>query len=379
MAIVAVAAALLGGSAAFAWDTWGARPAARPPWDGAVMAPDRWDAMELLNVDSDGSLLVAFYDGSGVATAFGGAKANVGQLPGVALVTPDGAVHVLRETADLNARAFATAVGSVHHGEVAVAWQVVDNAVDAQGELNPSSRGRTVTLATGTSAGLTDIPSPTVGGLPVVVQWGGLQVADDALVAMVMDASGGWAGRPHIGVIDTATGELAVIHTGSMLAPMRDLCDAEGNSLGATTLADNTSSLLTFSVSDGRASAPVWITPPFPGLVFPASACGADSAGADRKTQALWWTNGPEQKSAPRLSGLGGDVLLAPDWVAVQQIDVDLASQDVVVVDRTTRQATLTNANCDRIVASGDWLAFGYPSGDGCLPVAVRPAELAHP
>lgn len=378
--LVALVTIVIGAAIFISWYMLREPPVPRPSWDGAVWAPNNWDELELLDVDDDGSLLLSFFDGAKQVADLKGVSQSAGQLPGVALVTPDGVSHVLRDTSSLDKHAVGSATGSVHHGAIAVAWQVVDNAVDTAGKVKYGSPGRTASVATGTLAGLSDIPTPTVDGAPVVVEWGGLHVADGALVAFVIDAGENWSGTQRIGLIDTATGAIDVIREGAFLAPLRDLCDPTGNTFGAGVLENHALADFQFTVVGGKAAnASTVAAPPVAGNMLPVNACGADSAGLEVGTHTLYWTDGKGKTSMLPMDGLAGDVFLAPKWLAVHAIEPGGKLNEVVLVDRSTRMSTKVSDSCARVVPAGDWLAFGYPDGDRCVPVAVRVSTLLTP
>lgn len=371
---------LIGATLAFGWYLMREPPVPLPTWEGAVWAPDDWDSVELLAVDDDGSLLVAFYDGARKVTSYDDVKVDAGQLPGVALVTPDGTAHVLRDTSTVDKNALGSAVGSVHHGTVAVAWQVLDDAVLSDGSVQYRASGHTVSLATGTVGGLSDIPTPTLDGVPVVVQWGGLHVADGGLVAYTIAPEDGGLGTQYIGVMDTATGAIDVIDQGTMLAPQRDLCDAAGDTFGINMVKNNVLAVLQFSVVAGRATEVTMVSaPPVGGTMLPVNACGADSAGVVVSAKTLYWTDATGNTSEVQVDGMGGDVFLAPEWLAVHVVWPDTDINEVVVVDRATRSSVTVGDSCARVVPAGDWLAFGVPDGDTCRLVAVPVSELLAP
>ncbi|NTV38633.1 MAG: hypothetical protein HGA51_01560 [Demequinaceae bacterium] len=368
---------LIGATVAVGWYVLREPPVPLPTWEGAVWAPDDWDSVELLDVDDDGSLLVAFYVDARTVTGYDDVKVDAGQLPGVALVTPDGEAHVLRETSPVDKNAIGSVVGSVFHADVAIAWQVSDDAVRADGSVTYSSTGRTVSLATGTVDGLSEVPTPTLEGMPVVVQWGGLHVADGALVAFVAVSGDVLAGTLKVGLIDTATGEVEVIDEGTMLAPQRDLCDPGGNTFGADIFKNNVLVVRKFAVVGGQVTdLSIVSAPPVGGTMLPVNACGADSAGVVTSSKTLHWTDGAGKTSMSQLDGMSGDVFLAPAWLAVHVILPGTDINEVVVVDRVTRSSVKVSDSCARVVPAGDWLAFGVPDGDKCRLVAVPVSEL---
>jgi hypothetical protein len=343
--------------------------------------------MELLDVDDDGSLLVAFYDGGRSVDyqAMDGIEAmelTAAQQPGIAVFTADGKEHVLSEPEPLDTDAVGEAVGSIHKGSVAVAWQVTEGVVDASGSVAWTRDTRTIELATGTSSGLTTIPLPTLDGKPVVVQWGGLHVVDGALVAYVLDPAASALGEQSVGLVDPATGEFTSVDEGLFLAPMRDLCDPAGHTFGYFTVDTdaNHGVIHQFSLNADRTSDVRSVTPP---TVFarsvPLNACGSDIAGVNRTTETLTWTEGSAPLSSARVGFPSGDIFLAPTWVAVHGFNYEEGNGRILIVDRATETSHFVSNNCARLVAAGDWIAFGYPDGDTCRPVAVRASELLAP
>jgi len=379
-AIEALLVVMIGGMVAYGWSTHRDRHVTPAYEDAAIWAPDRWERMELLDVDSDGSLLVAFYDGAREVASGLGRPDLAGQQPGIALVTPDGATHVLHKPSALDRDAIGSAVGSVHRGSIAVSWQVIEGAVSPENKLTYLSNGSTVALATGTVNGLSGAPTPTVDGLPVVVKWGGLHVADGALVAYVVEQTDGISGLQFVGLLDATTGIVSVIENGIFLAPMRDLCDQAGNTFGIPAVDDGGVAIHQFEVVGGHASAATAITsPPDSGSMLPINACGTDIAGMTGKTRTLSWTNGAGDTSSVKMSDIAGDVFLAPQWLAAHKISVEGQTAELVVVDRFTGVTTNVGETCDRVVPAGDWIAFGYPEGDTCRPVAVPASVLLSP
>jgi len=380
--LVAVVTILIGAAICVSWYLLREPPEARPTWDGAVWAPDNWDSVDLLDVDDDGSMLVGFYNDKRQITSFSGAKVDLGQQPGISLVTPDGVSHVLREPSDLHKDAAGSATGSVHHGSIAVAWQVLDEAVGPDGSMQYVSSGRTVEIATGTVDGLSDIPGPTIDGSPVVIESGGLYVADGALVAMTVDEGAASTSVHHLGLLDPTTGAIVVIDSGGFYPAMRDLCDPEGATFGVPKVVDHVLVEFQFRVTAGRASAMTVVPKPrVKGNFMPLNACGAGNAGLLLEDHALYWTDGHGGTSSSVIGYVAGDVFLGPTWAVVQVLDfkgADLKDMErrVVVVDRTTREVTTVGGSCSRVVPAGDWLAFGVPDGNKCRPVAVRVSTL---
>lgn len=384
--------AIIGGTVFAGWYVM--REHSEPPpsresadWESAVWATDRWDQMELLDVDSDGSLLVAFYDGGRSIDyqPVGGKEVFVvtaEQQPGIAVFTADGKEHVLQEPRSLNADAVGEAVGSIHKGSIAVAWQVREGGVDADGELALLNPTPTVAMAIGTVEGLTPMPTPVLDGRPLSVHWGGLHVADGALVALVADESLDFTEQLMTGLVDPASGTFTVVDKEAGLAPMRDLCDPTGSTFGYVAVGDNggSVSIHQFSVTQGEASEVRNLVPPEPiNDSIPFNACGDDFATVDRTSQALMWTEGSGALSTSPVGHPIGDVFLAPEWAAVFGYNFEDDEQRVLIVDRATGVSHFVSDNCERLVVAGDWVAFGYPDGDTCLPVAVRASELLAP
>ncbi|MCB2413233.1 hypothetical protein LGT39_10305 [Demequina sp. TTPB684] len=347
--------------------------------DVAIWAPNLGSQTVLLDVDDDGSLLVAFYDGGrSIDYEVTGAEnipVIVGQQPGVAVVTPDGEPHVLSEPKPLADDVAGEAVGSIHRGSVAVAWQVRGVSVNGEGKLVFQAQEPTVAMAIGSADGLEPMPVPVRDGAPLSVQWGGLHVADGVLVALVMEVAQDSSFESMTGIIDLATGEFIALDTGASLAPMRDLCDPNGGTFGyvATGASGEPLEAHQFSVMQGEASGVRQLVPPETiARAVPFNACGSDTAGVDRTSEALVWTDGQEAALSTAFVGsAAGDVFLAPEWAAVHGLSFGDFDRRVLVVDRETKVVHTVSANCDRLVASGDWIAFGYPEGDTCRPVAV--------
>jgi hypothetical protein len=383
--LVAFVTILIGVAIFFVWHMQRKPPVPLPTWDGAVWAPNNWDSMELLDVDDDGSLLVAFYDGTRQIDSYTGEKYNVGEQPGIVLVTPDGASHVLSEPAALDASSAGWVTGSVHHGSIAVAWQVLNDAIGPDGSMQYGSSGRTVEVATGTVEGLSDIPGPTIDGSHVVIESGGLYVADGALVAMTVDEGPASASVHHLGLLDPTTGAIAVIESGAFYPATRDLCDPEGATFGVPKVVDRKLVEFQFRVTAGHASAMSVVPKPLvEGNFMPLNACGAGNAGLLLEDHTLYWTDGHGETSSSVIGYVAGDVFLGPTWAVVRVLDfkgADLKDMErrVVVVDRTTREVTTVGGSCSRVVPAGDWLAFGIPDGDRCVPVAVRVSTLLTP
>lgn len=348
--------------------------------DIAVSVHEEGRLLELLDVDVDGSMLLAFYEG-GREMAYASAggeefKVAVEQLPGILLVTPDGKEHLLAVPSPLPSDAVGGAVGSLHQGSVAVSWQVRARGISSDGDLVFSEPSPTTSLSTGTIAGLTSAPVPTFDGGPVSVQWGGLHVADGALVALVDSEALESSVSLVMGIIDPETGELTAIDEGTFLAPMRDLCDATGATFGYVAVSPNGLVVHQFSVAQGEASQVTSLAPPeaIAGSV-PFNACGSDTAALSRKSGDLLWTDGTDARSTSTTAEGAGDVFLSPGWVAAQELDAE-GRPNVEVADRTTGVLHELGSSCQRLVAAGDWIAFGHTDGDTCTPVAVPVSEV---
>jgi len=291
------------------------------------------------------------------------------------VVTPDGEPHVLSEPKSLADDVAGEAVGSIHKGSVAVAWQVREVSVDGEGKLVFHAQEPTVAMATGSAEGLEPMPVPVLDGAPLIVQWGGLHVADGALVALVMEVAQDASFESMTGIIDLATGEFTALDMAGSLAPMRDLCDPSGGTFGYVAAGTSGEALEVhqFSVVQGEASEVRQVIPPETiARAVPFNACGSDTAGVDRTSSALQWTDGPDTALSTAFVGsAAGDVFLAPEWAAVHGLSFDDFDRRILVVDRLTSITHTVSDNCDRLVAAGDWIAFGYPEGDTCRPVAV--------
>jgi hypothetical protein len=347
--------------------------------DIAVSVHEEGRQLELLDVDLDGSMLVAFYTGGRkvVYDISTGESMDVivEQLPGILLVTPDGEEHLLAAPSPLDGNAVGDAVGSVHDGAIAVAWQVREHGVDGDSNLDFSGPSPTISMSTGTVIGLEPVPAPTFKGRPVTVQWGGLHVADGAVVAFVHGTTDA-TGENAMGTIDAATGAFTAVDEGTFLAPMRDLCDPAGETFGYLAVNHNNRVVHQFSVAQGQASEVRSLTPPEAiADSVPFNACGNDTAALSRRSGDLLWTEGADTRSISTAADGAGDVFLSPDWVAAQALDRE-GHHGVAVADRTTGVLHELGSNCQRLVAAGDWIAFGHADGDTCTPVAVPVTEV---
>ncbi len=293
------------------------------------------------------------------------------QQPGILLVARDGREHLLAEPAPLNDDAVGAAVGSLHDGSIAVAWQVREQGVNSDGDLVFSGPSPTVSMSVGTAAGLAPAPVPTLDGSAVTVQWGGLHVTDGAVVAFVTSEAIESALDQVMGIIDPETGELSAVDEGTFLAPMRDLCDPTGATFGYVAVSPNGLVVHQFSVAQGLASEVASLAPPEAiADSVPFNACGSDTAALSRGSGNLLWTDGADARSTSTTADGAGDVFLSPDWVAAQALDLE-GHSNVEVADRATGALHELGPNCQRLVAAGDWIAFAYAEGDTCTPVAV--------
>lgn len=386
IALVTLLVLMIGGMLAVGWYITRETPERFGYEDAAVWAPDYGTQMELLDADIDGSMLIAFYEG-GLRVHYDDLTGQdvveiAEQQPGILVVTPGGQEHVLREPEPLEDNAVGSAVGSIYRGSIAVSWQVQEGGVRADGTRDYVSPSPTVAMATGTAAGLTPMPAPTVDGSPVGVQWGGLHVADGALVALVRTDATSLGEAFMAGIVDPATGAFTAVDQGTLLAPMRDQCDQTGSTFGyvATGASGGGLEVHQFSVTQGCASSVENVTLPSAiADTVPISACASDSAGVETGSGTLLWTDGPDNLSRSTVGHPAGDVFLSPDWVAVYEIDLTSDYKRIVVVDRKTRIPHDVGATCQRLVAAGDWIAFGYADGDKCTPVAVPVSAILSP
>ncbi|WNM27118.1 hypothetical protein RN607_13080 [Demequina capsici] len=353
-AAVAAGAAMLGIGASWAFGNL------MEAFDNSPL-PGAWRDTHVLALDTDGTLLVAFYEGAPDDDGY-----HEGEVPGVALLSTDGEVTEVLAPQDDPAGCEVSPSGALDGERVAVAFSSWGRGVH---------QCRTYGLWTGTDAGLTKVGEIVGDAGALDVTWGSLWFVDGGLTAVGRVPHTSGLDDTFLGIIDPTTGVFTTWRTGVYLGFFPDACGEYGAdfSVGVHGLdADHLLQPLSFTVGGGsRTRSEVLPTPAGHHSLVPVTSCGDDVAGQPTggSRTVVWQNDG--QTQAVSIPDVAGDVYLGPGIVAARTVQPPDTMGSLLIWDRATREQLVSVPSCSRMLFIGDWLVVGTLQDGRCVPSAT--------